>query len=189
MNTAATAGSTGLGLGLFFGPLVTAAIVAAVVSYIVARINRSALLKTNAEKIAADREASDRRISADIDMAVQRLSAEREKDLSQRAWVDYELRRDAYIDMAQQIDCLFSTGDRAKRPELHRTARRIRLVGSDEVVRAMNALFAAIKAGEEGSLEGLYRSFFNEMRRDIRRLHAMPPVGTDLSDDAFPIES
>lgn len=118
-----------------------------------------------------------------------KITADREQAMSDKAWADYELRRDIYLDAAKQIDCLFESGKPEERREFLRTARRVRVVGSDAVVTAMNALLDSIRngGGEEVS-ERLFRSFFNEIRRDIRQLHRLPPQGTELGEDAFPIE-
>src|ERR1051326_5507836 len=71
----------------------------------------------------------------------------RRQDLSERAWADYELRRDRYFRIAELVSCLFQGGNAAERPEFHRTARTVRLVGSDEVVSALNQLTAGIRTG------------------------------------------
>lgn len=175
--------------GLFLGPMLTAAIVAGIVSLIVAKMNKTATLEASRQRVAADIDIAERKIWSDFDVAVQKLNADRDKAMSDKAWVDYELRRDAYVEMAKQIDCLFEGGDPAGRPELHRTARRVRLVGSDQVVTALNELTSAIREGRSGVLEQRYRALFNAMRRDIRQLHSQPPEGTELGEDAFPIES
>lgn len=189
-NNVAAASTDALTLAMVIGPLVTAAVVGGLVSLVVALINRAALLSSNRAKLDADREALQQRIDADLQIAVDKLSAERERLVSDKAWADYELRRDAYTQMAERIDCIFAGGDPKGVPELHRIARRLRLVGSDEVVRTLNALFEAMKARQPTDvLEQAYRRFFNAMRRDIRQLHTMPPEGTDLDESAFPIES
>lgn len=175
--------------GFFLGPILSAAMVAGIVSLIVARINKAAILKSSEQRVAADIEIAERKIWADFDVAVQKVKADQDKAMTDKAWADYELRRDAYIEMAKQIDCLFVGGDPKGRPELHRIARRIRLVGSDQVVIALNALTGAIREGQNPFLDQRYRALFNAMRQDIRRLHSQPPEGTDLGEDAFPIES
>jgi hypothetical protein len=115
-------------------------------------------------------------------------AAVQHQKLRERAWADYEIRRDAYIDIARLIDSLFEKGDLKLRPEFHRAARRVRLVGSDSVVQALNDLTRAIKSSD-GNAEQKYSALFNEMRRDIRKLHELPPEGTQLAESAFPIES
>ena len=123
-------------------------------------------------------------------VAERKVQADHALALSEKAWADYELRRDAYINIARQIDCLFAGGDPKGKPEFHRLARTARLVGSDQVVKALNALTESSKEGAKPDvLDQRYRSFFNAMRHDIRKLHAMPPTGTDLDENAFPIES
>jgi hypothetical protein len=122
-------------------------------------------------------------------VAGRRVRADREQALSEKAWADYELRRDVYLDAARQIDALFEGGAVEMRTELTRTAQRIRLIGSDQVVVALNELFAGIRQKLSHEVcERRYRTFFNAMRRDIRQLHVLPPIGTDLGEDAFPIE-
>lgn len=122
-------------------------------------------------------------------VAGRQVRADREQALSEKAWADYELRRDAYLDLAKQVDALFEGGTLDARADLNRLARSVRLVGSDRVVTALNDLFAGIREGLGHEVnERRYRALFNAMRRDIRQLHAFPPTGTDLDDDAFPIE-
>lgn len=174
---------------LLVGPILVAALVSGIVALVVTRLNNAVQLKTHTEKLDADRQTSERKIEADVDMAIQKLKAERDRAMSDKAWLDYELRRDAYIALARQIDCIFAGGDASGKPELHKIARQIRLVGSDEVVTALNQLFAAIKEQRSEELDARYRDLFNSMRRDIRQLHTSPPRGTDLTVEAFPIES
>ncbi|RDJ22007.1 hypothetical protein DWF00_27185 [Bosea caraganae] len=122
-------------------------------------------------------------------VASQKVRADRDQALSEKAWADYELRRDVYLGLAGQVDALFEGGTTAARVELNRMARRVRLVGSDQVVLALNELFEAIRNGSgQAVLERCYRALFNAMRRDIRELRVLPPRGTDLNEDAFPIE-
>jgi hypothetical protein len=123
-------------------------------------------------------------------VAERKLRADRALALSEKAWADYELRRDVYMDIARQISCLFADGDPGDKPELHQTFRKARLVGSDQVVQALNAFTGASRDRlPPNILEQRYRALFNAMRRDIRQLHASPPEGTDLGEDAFPIEA
>lgn len=122
-------------------------------------------------------------------VAESKVRADREQAMSEKAWADYELRRDTYMDAARQIDALFEGGTTEARAELNRTARCVRLIGSDQVVKALNALFAGIRENQGPDVnERGYRALFNAMRRDIRQLHVLPPMGTDLNEDAFPIE-
>jgi hypothetical protein len=117
-------------------------------------------------------------------------SAGREKIISDKAWADYELRRDQYIRLAELIGCLFTGETAARLPEFHEVARAVRIVGSDEVVTALNALTEAIKTHlPSAELEKRYRDLFNAMRRDIREIHELPPQGTTLGPCAFPIEN
>jgi hypothetical protein len=99
-------------------PQVTAAIVAGVVATVIGGLTFLASIWVAERKIRADRALA----------------------LSEKAWTDYELRRDVYLDVARQIDCLFEKGEPAGRPEFHRTARKVRLVGSDRVVLALNGV-------------------------------------------------
>ncbi len=122
-------------------------------------------------------------------VASQKVRADREQALIEKAWADYELRRDLYTAFAGQVDCLFEGGDASGRSELNRMARRIRLVGSDRVVRALNEFFEGIQNNLGPVIgEQRFRALFNAMRQDIRQLHAMPPHGTDLDEGAFPIQ-
>ncbi len=110
--------------------------------------------------------------------------------LREKAWTDYELRRDRYFRIAELISCLFQGGNANDRAEFHKAVRTIRLVGSDEVVTSLNRLTESIKANmSAGEREQRYRALFNAMRSDIRRIHELPPRGTDLGPDAFPIEN
>ena len=147
---------------------VVAAAVALVVGLLTVAINASVTALTASRKVRADREHA----------------------LSEKAWADYALRRDVYLDVAGQISCLFENGDATIKPELHCSLRKVRLVGSDNAVKALNAFTSAIRGGGDADvLEKRYRALFNAMRRDIRLLHTLPPEGTDLGDEAFPIES
>lgn len=123
-------------------------------------------------------------------IASRRNRTDQQLALSQKAWADYELRRDIYLDVAAQIDCLFEGGNPAGRPKLHRTLRKVRLVGCDSVVTALNDFTGAIRGRESASdLEHKFGRLFNAMRRDIRLINALPPEGTDLKEGAFPIET
>lgn len=107
-----------------------------------------------------------------------------------RAWADYELRRDVYMEFAALVSALFEGGDDENRSTLHRVARRIRLVGSDDVVTALNTFTAGIKNSlSDLDHEKNFQLLFNAMRRDIRRIDQRPPTQTDLGPDAFPLES
>jgi hypothetical protein len=167
---------------------VVSALVSGVVAYLVALVNRTALLEARDEQTRADQEILKSKIDADFKLALKRVDAETAASLNERAWVDYELRRDAYIRLAQLISCLFEGGEALQKPEFHRVARQVRLVGSDEVVAALNAMTGEIKA-HGSDTEQRYRALFNAMRRDIRKIHSLPPEGTDLGEEAFPIES
>lgn len=114
-------------------------------------------------------------------------NAIRKENISDKAWADYELRRDVYLNLAKLIDCLFENGDASRRPDFHQVARQTRLIGSDDVVNALNDFTNSITNGE--AAEPKYSELFNAMRRDIRTLHTMPPEGTSLEATAFPIEN
>lgn len=117
-----------------------------------------------------------------------KLREERRRYAKEKAWADYELRRDTYIEIARRIDCLFEGGRQEDRPEFHKAVRTLRIVGSDEVVQALNDLTAGVREGG-GNHDQRYRALFNALRRDIREFHALPEQGTSLGPDAFPIES
>ena len=169
--------------------VVVAACVAGVVSVLVALFSNWTIKRINSEKLAADRETFSARIQADLYLAVQKLSADQEKAMSDKAWADYALRRDRYFEIAELIDCLFVGGDASNKSKFHKVARTVRLVGSDEVVRSLNDFTDAIKQSQPHSVtEQKYRAFFNAMRLDIRELHTLPPQGTALGPDAFPLE-
>lgn len=122
-------------------------------------------------------------------VAERRLRLDRALAFSEKAWADYELRRDVYMLVAQHISGLFEGGDPSGKPELHQTFRKVRLVGSDQVVKALNEFTGAVRDRlRPNILKQRYSALFNAMRRDIRQLRASPPEGTDLGEDAFPIE-
>ena len=109
--------------------------------------------------------------------------------LAQRAWNEYERRRDVYTEAAQFIDSLFVTGNADDRRNYLRSIRKIWLVGTDDVVRAANALSSVIRSHEpQEQIDAKYRYFINAMRRDIRKRRWLPPSRTDLSAADFPIE-
>lgn len=122
-------------------------------------------------------------------IAERKLRADRALALSEKAWADYELRRDVYLEVGRIIDSLYEGGDAAERREYLRSIRKLWVVGTDEVVKAANALSVAIQAREgPQSLEQKHGDLFNAMRRDIRRLHVLPPKGTDLGPENFPVQ-
>ena len=114
--------------------------------------------------------------------------SQRHKILSDNAWADYELRRDLYLEVAAKVDCIFEGGHSSGRPEWHRAARKVRIVGSDEVVRALNALTLAVSSGSHEA-DARYRDFNLALRQDIRTIRSTPAEGTKLDATAFPIES
>ncbi|WP_144404303.1 hypothetical protein [Belnapia sp. F-4-1] len=122
-------------------------------------------------------------------VAERKLRADKDLALAQKAWAEYESRRDIYLDVARLIDSLHESGKATDRPEFLRAIRKVWLIGPDDVIEAANALTAGIRTKEDAdSLERKYRNLFNAMRRDIRRYHAMPPEGTNLGPESFPIE-
>ncbi|PSS67069.1 hypothetical protein C6558_03385 [Ensifer sp. NM-2] len=112
---------------------------------------------------------------------------QKRKSLSDNAWADYELRRDLYLDLVAGIDCLFNSGSATDRPDWHKTARKVRMIGSDQVVAALNDFTAAIKVNA-GNAEQRYSDLNLALRRDIRHLRKTPSEGTNLDTSDFPIE-
>lgn len=111
------------------------------------------------------------------------------QNLAQRAWSEYEHRRDVYLEIIQYIDALFQNGSIADRRLYLRAIRKAWLVGSDDVVQAANRLTAAIRGhSSPAQREDAYRAFVARMRTDMRRRRWLPPSGTTLSSDDFPIE-
>jgi hypothetical protein len=164
---------------LLIGPTVLAAIVAAMISLVTSARNRTATSADVDRKIEAERQSADRR-----------LIHERDHVISDRAWIDYGLRRDIYLDLAANIDALIQPGDAARHREFMIATRKVRLIGSDDVVLALNALTDSIKEdGGDANRSRCYSALFNAIRRDIRTLNEKPPVGTLLEESAFPIES
>lgn len=164
---------------LLLGPAVLAALIAAVVSVITSAINRAA---TTADV--------DRKIKAESEATNLKLTHERDRAVSDRAWADYGLRRDIYLDLAANVDDLINPGDAERHRAFMIATRKVRLVGSDDVVMALNALTDSIKGnGDDAKRSRCYSALFNAIRRDIRTLNEKPPVGTMLDENAFPIES
>lgn len=176
---------------LTIGPALTAAVVSGVVSVWVARGNRKA---TSADV--------DRKINAERNVTDSKIAHEKEKALTDRAWIDYEIRRDIYLQLVERVDYMFAGNqseekesseskkatDPARRAFLE-TARKVRLIGSDEVVDALNSLTSEIKGGNIIVAGQRYSELMNAIRLDIRTLNEKPPVGTRLSVSSFPIES
>jgi len=187
---------------LTIGPALTAAVVSGVISISVARGNRKATSADVDRKIDAERDSTDRKIASERSLTDTKLDYERERLLSDRAWNDYGLRRDMYFQLVERIDYMFA-GNHAsfekstvlkdstdpKRKAFHETARKVRLIGSDEVVDALNSLTSAIKSGQADVAQQLYSELMNAIRVDIRTLNEKPPVGTKLGVSSFPIES
>ena len=164
---------------LLFGPVFLAAVVSGIVGWISNARNRAATSADVERKIEAERRA--------IDL---RLAHERDRAISDRAWIDYALRRDVYLNLAENIDDLIQSGDVDRHRAFMIATRKVRLVGNDDVVLALNALTNSIKTGmNEDERSSCYSALFNALRRDIRTLNEKPPVGTALDESAFPIES
>ncbi len=108
---------------------------------------------------------------------------------SERSWADYELRRDAYLELMRSVDALTATGTPQERGEFHRAARSVRLVGSDEVVRALNALTGGIRHPTQNTNHELnVRAMQLAMRADIRGFPPKARSGTKLTLEDFPLE-
>lgn len=111
------------------------------------------------------------------------------QSLVQRAWNDYEKRRDVYEEIVREIDALFTSGERSGRVAYLRAVRRARLVASDDVVRVANALSNAIREGQSSDVtESAYRSLMLAMRKDLDQRRFFPSKKTALTVDDFPIE-
>jgi hypothetical protein len=144
----------------------------------------------NKQRFEHDKSINDLRIKIENETLALKIESEKQLKLSEQAWRDYETRRDLYIELAKAIGCLFENGDLTKRPSFFENSRSIRLVGSDETVRALNALTDAIKRREQPEItSALYGQLFNAARRDLRTFDLTPKSGTDLDSTAFPIES
>lgn len=112
---------------------------------------------------------------------------QRHKTFSDNAWADYELRRDVYLELVAGIGCLFANGNASSRSQWHETARKVRIIGSDDVVTALNAFTQSIRDSTDDA-DARFYDLNLALRRDIRRLRASPPEGTNLKAEAFPIE-
>ncbi|WP_438391216.1 hypothetical protein [Caballeronia sp. DA-9] len=131
-------------------------------------------------------------INGRLNLLIGNQKAELDGKLAENAnsWAEYELRRDAYLEVAVQIESIFADSEGAGVDAYLRTIRKLWLIAPDSVVQAANALSKSIRDGVSREVrEDAYRRLFNAMRRDIRQRHIQPPSGTDLGLDAFPIES
>lgn len=109
---------------------------------------------------------------------------------SNRAWIEYEVRRDLYAKYAELVSALYEGGDINKKPELHIVSRQIRLIGSDKVVTALTEFTESIKSKKpEDELKNKYQTLFLEMRHDLRTRHSKPPTNTNVKLSDFPLES
>jgi len=113
--------------------------------------------------------------------------------LAQRAWSEYERRRDAYVEVIQLIDSLFESDNavmKAEDTKLYlRAIRKVWIIGSDEVITAGNALQKCIIDGSDSEKSGeKYRIFIEIMRKDARKRRWLSPGGTSLTEKDFPIQ-
>ena len=149
------------------GPAVVAAVISGLVSTIGIVISTRATRAIHAEKLSADADLA----SAD------------------RAWADYERRSGAYTDVIRLIDSLFEGGDPSDRREYLRAVRKVWLIGSDDVVRAINRLSLATGSGAApDEREQAYRDCIHLMRVDLRIPRSRPPTETKLEPRDFRVE-
>lgn len=187
-----------LNWNMWIGPIAVAAVISALVAFFIGTKTVAATLKTSAERIKADLLIAENKLWSEFDAAGKKLLADEKKAMTDKAWADYELRRDAYIAFTKEVGVLFvdksatlkSLAPHPDLKEFHRLARTIRIIGSDQVVVALNDLTNAIKLNSDSDeLDKRYSDLFNSIRVDIRTIHSLPPEGTALGSDAFPIES
>lgn len=127
-----------------------------------------------------------------ISLLVAQHKAEIDTVLAENAnsWAEYELRREAYLEVATQIESIFADSGGVGVDVYLRTVRKLWLIAPDPVVQAANGLSRSIRDNDsQENRQIAYQRLFNEMRRDIRQRHLQPPVGTDLGLDAFPLDS
>jgi hypothetical protein len=147
------------------------------------------------EKLASERRLNDEKLKSESSLAQEKLLHEVSMKMTDRAWADYSLRRDIYLDLAKQIDYLFATdtapeAEKQRREEFLKTTQKVRVIGSDLVVTSLNALTSSIKDQAPPDVSrDKYSALMNAIRHDIRRLNELPAVGTALDPSAFPIES
>lgn len=109
--------------------------------------------------------------------------------MAQRAWNEYEAKRGLYQEIVKRIDSLFEGGTREDRAEYLREVRKLWLIGSDEVVRAANALAGSTTpATPHEERERAYGAFMDAMRRDLRTRRWLPPSSTSLTAKDFPVQ-
>lgn len=110
--------------------------------------------------------------------------------LAQRAWNEYERRREVYETIVREIESLFTSGDPGRRPEYLRAVRVAYLVGSDEVVRAANALSESTASGvSDEDRSRAFSDFIYAMRCDLRRRRLFPGGSTHLAAPDFPMHT
>jgi hypothetical protein len=101
--------------------------------------------------------------------------------LAQKAWTEYERRRDAYIEVVQLIDSLFVGGQISDRQTYLRSIRKVWLIGSDQVIIAANNFSRSIKDRDpEKQQKAKYSLFISAMRQDLRKRRWLPPTDTRL---------
>lgn len=111
------------------------------------------------------------------------------QSLVQRSWEHYEHKRIAYLEVVCLLDSLFEKGEKTERHEYMRAVRKVWLVGSDDVVRAIKELHENIKDPNGGKQrEAKYSLLIKSMRDDLHLRHYFPPSKTSVSVDFFPIE-
>ncbi|GBQ45146.1 hypothetical protein [Komagataeibacter europaeus] len=165
---------------LVIGPAVVASLFSGLFLLWIAYLNRRATTADVERKIEFERELNDAK-----------FGHENDKALTDRAWADYGIRRDVYLELAEHVGSLYGkTTTREEKARFHIAARKVRVVGSDEVVLALNAFTASIKNSQGPEAHELrLRDLMNAIRIDIRTLNEKPPQGTTLDASAFPIES
>lgn len=111
------------------------------------------------------------------------------QSLAQRAWSEYERRRELYLEAARSIDALLSGGGPEDRKRYFRAIRSVWIGGSDGVVRAANLLASSINTNRsELDTNNAYQRFILEMRSDLQTRRWLPPGHTLLETSDFPIQ-
>lgn len=114
------------------------------------------------------------------------------KSLAERAWGDYEVRRELYADIAIQLDALFepngSNENKAvERTGLLRSIRKLELLGEASVIRASNKLLDDISEQKSDLHTQNYQSFMHAMRQDLHKIRFVPPVLDSVRKSEFKI--
>lgn len=165
---------------LIIGPAVVASLFSGLFLLWIADLNRKATTSDVKRKIESERELN-----------IAKFGHDNYQALTDRAWADYGIRRDVYLELAEHVGSLYGeTTIKEEKARFHVAARKVRVVGSDEVVLALNAFTASMKNSEGPEAHELrLRDLMNAIRIDIRTLNEKPPQGTRLDASAFPIES